>query len=44
MPYGRDLRVSRDIGIGEKWNWRRGREGWPVAMKAGSEGAKMVRE
>ena len=43
VPPGSDLRVCGGRGRGQKWYWRREREGWPDLVKAASAGAKIVR-
>lgn len=44
VPKGSDRRLSTEKATGEKWYWRREREGWPNWEKVESEGEKMVAE
>lgn len=41
---GRDLRNCGVRDWGEKWNFRRERDGWPDEEKEELEGVKMVRD
>ncbi|KAA8525917.1 hypothetical protein F0562_007983 [Nyssa sinensis] len=42
VPYGSERRLLKEKASGEKWYWRRERDGWPDLANVASDGENMV--